>query len=340
MNSVKRSLLITILISIVSVGLVLWLTMSIDDPIDLSKIDPFYLLLALSFHVGSWFFWSERMKILVEASGGHLSFPKSFKILVSCFFAAGITPSEVGGEPVKIYLLTEENMTFGDATAVVVTERFLDVIFLVLISPLGLFIFRDLVLSGGLIVIPIIAVSFFVSVFSLLVLIIYRPEMVKSISTILFDIVLEIWRTERMQRLISRILKEIGSFIDGMWIISRKRSELTLASGCTVARWLIDLCVAPLILMGLGSEPYFIHSFAAQILLVVLLLAPITPGGSGIAEIGSAAIFSTFVKGAPVGLFVVIFRLITYHVNLIVGAVASIIALKDLKIIKNILDLD
>ena len=302
-----------------------------------TKINPLYIVLALIFHISSLFIWSARMKILAKATGGSVSFLKSFEILLSSLFAACITPSEVGGEPVKIYLLSEENVSFGDATAVVVTERFLDVIFLVLVSPLGLFIFWDLVLTGGLIIIPIIAVAFFITVFSLLLLIMFRPEVLKSIVNLIFGIILRIWRGERIKRIINRINDEIDTFINGMWTLAKKRSEMALASGCTVSRWLIDLCTVPLILIGMGSEPYVVYSFGAQILLVVLLLAPITPGGSGIAEIGSATIFSTFIESVPVGVLVFLHRFVTYHFNLILGAVISALVLKDMKLVRRML---
>jgi len=341
MDRIFKSLLITVLISLASICIVLWFTEGTDDLRYLAEVDPLYIILAMAFHAGSWVLWSARMKILTRATGGEISFLKSFQILLSSLFAAGITPSEVGGEPVKIFLLSEEakgDMSLGDATAVVVTERFLDVIFLVLISPLGIIIFRGHVLSSGLIVIPIIAVAFFVTVFSILILIMYRPDVIKVIMNRIFEVILRVWKSERMKRLLKRIDEELGSFIKGMWIIAKNKYELVLASGCTVARWLMDLCVAPLILIGLGSAPNMVHSFAAQILLIVLLLVPITPGGSGIAEISSAAIFSTFVKDIPMVPFVFLFRFVTFYFNLILGAVISVIILKDIKLLRRLLE--
>jgi len=337
MDEVNRSLLITISISLLSIVAVIWLTMDAEDMAYFYEIDLRYIALAIAFHLGSWFMWSTRMKILTKTTGGFISSFTSFKILLCSLFAAGITPSEVGGEPVKIYLLTEENLSLGDATAIVFTERFLDVIFLVLISPMGIFIFRDIVLSGSLIIIPVIAVIFFFGVFSVIAMIMFRPDLVKRIANGTFGFILKIWKSELVKNLRTYIDEEIDAFVNSMWNMARNGYGLVAASGLTVARWFLELCIAPLILLAIGAEPYILYSFAAQILLVVLLLAPITPGGSGIAEIGSTAIFSTFIEGVPVGVFVVVFRLVTYHFNLIIGLVASIIVLKDMKIIRRLL---
>ena len=140
-----------------------------------------------------------------------------------------------------------------------------------------------------------------------------------------------------IKSIINIINEEIYTFINGILTLSKKRSEMSLASGCTLSRWLIDLCTVPLILVGMGSEPYIIYSFGAQLLLVVLLLAPITPGGSGIAEIVSATIFSTFIEGVPVVVLVFLHRFVTYHFNLILGAVISALVLKDMKLVRRML---
>ncbi|MDY6864810.1 MAG: flippase-like domain-containing protein [Halobacteriota archaeon] len=337
MDEVRRSLLITISISLLSVIAVIWFTMDGEAVAYFTNIDLRYIALAIAFHLGSWFMWSSRMKVLTGATGGFISSFTSFKILMCSLFAAGITPSEVGGEPVKIYLLTEENMSLGDATAIIFTERFLDVIFLVLISPIGIFVFRDIVLKGSLIIIPVIAVIFFFGVFSVVAMIMFRPDLVKRIANWTFEFVQKVWKSDRIKDLRRYIEEEIDTFVNSMWSMARNGYGLVAASVLTVARWGLELCIAPLILLAIGSEPYLLYSFAAQILLVVLLLAPITPGGSGIAELGSTAIFSTFIEGAMVGVFVVVFRLVAYHFNLIVGLVASIVVLKDMSIIRRFL---
>ncbi len=50
-------------------------------------------------------------------------------------------------------------------------------------------------------------------------------------------------------------------------------------------------------------------------------MMPTTPGSSGVAEIGTAALYAPLIPTPLLGVFVVLFRLITYHMNLIAGAI-------------------
>lgn len=337
MDKVKKSLLFSVLVSLVSIVVVIWFTMDLEDFGQISKIDPLYLIIALFFHMGSWVVWSARIKTLTKASGGYIPFLKTFKIVVSSLFAAGITPSQAGGEPMRIYLLTED-MKAGDATAVIFTDRFLDMAFLILVSPLSLVIFRDVVFSGGLIVFLVFTIALFAVAILLTVLIMYRPEIIKKGVKRFRGPITRFRGKERADQLINRIDGEIDSFVESMWGLSKRRIELVFALLFTIAYWSMEFFIASLILMGLGYPPKILHTFAAQILLTVIVLVPLTPGSSGIAEFGFAALFSTFVKGAPMGVFVVLWRLITYHFNLIAGGVAISKVLGDTKLIKRVLE--
>ena len=48
---------------------------------------------------------------------------------------------------------------------------------------------------------------------------------------------------------------------------------------------------------------------------------PTTPGSAGVAEGGVAALYSVLIGSSLIGVFVLLFRLITYHMNLIAGAI-------------------
>ncbi|MDY6964995.1 MAG: flippase-like domain-containing protein [Halobacteriota archaeon] len=337
MDNVKKSLLISILVSLVSILLVIWFTMDMEEIRQLSKIDPLYLIIAIAFHVGSWVVWSVRIKTLTKASGGYISFSRTFKIVVSSLFAAAITPSQAGGEPMRIYLLTED-MKAGDATAVIFTDRFLDMAFLILISPLSLVIFRDVIFSGGLAVFLIFTAVLFALTITLTVLVMYRPETIKRGVRRASGLIVRFRNEDAADQLIDRIDGEIDSFVASMWNLARRRLDLLFASLCTVAYWSMEFLIASLILMGLGHPPAVLHTYAAQILLTVIVLVPITPGSSGIAEFGFAALFSTFAKSAPMGVFVVLWRFITYHLNLIAGGVAISRVLGDMKVVKKVLE--
>jgi len=96
----------------------------------------------------------------------------------------------------------------------------------------------------------------------------------------------------------------------------------------TAAFWLCLFSIAPVILLGLGKPvPYFqavIWQFVIQMIIVYLPL----PGGSGAAELGLASLFVYFVPPSVLGIFVLVWRLLTYYVSLFFG---GLIALGNLK---------
>jgi uncharacterized protein (TIRG00374 family) len=79
--------------------------------------------------------------------------------------------------------------------------------------------------------------------------------------------------------------------------------------------------IPSMIFLGLGLKPFFILSYSAQILLIVVIMMPTTPGSSGVAEGLIAGLYSVLIGSSLIGIFILIFRFITYHFNLIIGAI-------------------
>ncbi|MEM2086719.1 MAG: flippase-like domain-containing protein, partial [Archaeoglobaceae archaeon] len=58
------------------------------------------------------------------------------------------------------------------------------------------------------------------------------------------------------------------------------------------------------------------------LIIVVISLIPLTPGSSGIAETSMAYLYSNFVDLSILGSLVAIWRLITYHMTIILSALS------------------
>jgi uncharacterized protein (TIRG00374 family) len=99
--------------------------------------------------------------------------------------------------------------------------------------------------------------------------------------------------------------------------------KIALVKGAilTVALWSVGFMIPSMILLGLDQPPFFIESYAAQVLLIIIIMMPTTPGSSGVTEGGAAALYSVLIGSSVLGVFVILFRLITYHMNLILGAI-------------------
>ncbi|MDY6959540.1 MAG: flippase-like domain-containing protein, partial [Halobacteriota archaeon] len=102
------------------------------------------------------------------------------------------------------------------------------------------------------------------------------------------------------------------------------KMSLLIAMIFTSLFWLAEVSIASLILIGLGMAPMWSASFSAQIILAVFITIPITPGSSGVAELGITSLYGTLVtSSAMLGLFVLIWRFVTYYINFIIGGIAG-----------------
>lgn len=81
-----------------------------------------------------------------------------------------------------------------------------------------------------------------------------------------------------------------------------------------------------------------VAAYAAQVLVTIISIASMTPGSSGVVEIGATPIFALFVSSSMVGVVVVVWRAITFYMNIIIGGFVSIKILKDTDIINRLLE--
>lgn len=280
-----------------------------------------FFLAAIGFNILYWFLWGARLKILSNAIDPSLKIGlwKSTKIVIANLFLASITPSMAGGEPVRIYLLNKEGLSVGGATASVLSERLLDVIFLLVCVPFAFFIFRehftnDAIRIGLTIAILVFLVAIFIFIYA-----IKYPEKTK---------VFLIWINNKFSRkkdkkeFIEKVNSEVDNFHSSMVFYFKKgRKSLLFAGFLTIIFWFSGWMIPSMILMGLGFSPMILQSFSAQALLIIIVMMPTLPGSAGVTEGGAAALYSVLIGTSLLGVFVLLFRLITYHMNLIAGTI-------------------
>ena len=92
--------------------------------------------------------------------------------------------------------------------------------------------------------------------------------------------------------------------------------------------WISECVTASLILVGLGQPPLFFESFVINLILAILMMLPLTPGSSGIAEVGATSMYALFIPSAILGIFVVIWRLVLYYFNIALGIISSILIVR------------
>ena len=96
----------------------------------------------------------------------------------------------------------------------------------------------------------------------------------------------------------------------------------------TTVYWVFEFLIASFILIAIGSKPFFIESFIVQLIIAIIMMVPLTPGSSGVAEISATSLYGLFVPSSIVGVFVLLWRLILYYFNIFVGVLASVLIVR------------
>ncbi len=321
--------LISIILSISVILLILYFTVNVNTLTYLShvNIQYEYFFLAVFLGIFSWFVWGWRLQVLSNAidRNVHISLWEATKIVIANLFLANITPALAGGEPLRIYLLKKDGMSLGGATAAILGERLIDAICVLIFIPFAFFIYQDYLNNTYLTVGLFIGIVLFVLFLIFFLYALKNPSKIKSFLIFLNKKISRLIRKREQNepgKIVNFIEKEVDSFHEGMmFFIGKEKITFVYVSILTVAYWAICFMIPSMLLLGLGLPPYFIESYAAQMLLLVIVTIPTTPGSSGVAEVSISGLYGVLIGGYLLGVFVLLFRLITYHMNLLAGAI-------------------
>jgi len=326
-KNVRLPIILSVLLSVSIIIVILYFTIDEQTINYLTKtpINYSYFIAAAAINILYWGLWGLRLKILSTAiePNFNISLWKSTKIVIANLFLANITPSMAGGEPVRIYLLNKDGLHAGGATAAVLGERLLDALFLLICVPFAFFIFGQYITDGVFNTLLYIAIIFFVIVVILFAFALKQPQRTKRLALWVANKLSKFSKKpEKFENGVEKISTEIDHFHESMMFFVTKGKKTFLFAGLITALfWLTGWIIPVLILLGLGITPFIIESFAAQILLVIIAMMPTTPGSTGVSEGGTAALFGVFIPASLIGVFVLLYRFITYHMGLILGVI-------------------
>ena len=327
----KKWLFISIGFSLVVLVIILFLTINENTLTYLKEINLWFLLLAFMTHVLTMCFWAWRVQKMTGSLGYQIGFFYSLNLVFANLLAAAITPAQAGGEPVRIHELYKAKVPLGDATAIVIMERVLDGIALAALAAFSMIVLTDQWKSLGAVSEVMIYVTwiFVAGCLFLFYLAVRRPDTVKSVVNRCTLVLTKKWENKRVEALIARADKEIDNF-QGATIrfVHTAKGGLIWGMFFTLLYWVSEIITASLILVGLGQPPLILESFVIQLILAILMMMPLTPGSSGIAEVGATSMYVLFIPASIVGIFVVIWRVVLYYFNIALGIVSSLIIVR------------
>jgi uncharacterized protein (TIRG00374 family) len=324
----KKWLWISFGFSLAVLVIVLYFTVDAATFRYLRELNVFFLVLALSVHLAALCMWAFRIQFMCRSLGYRVGFFHSFNLVCANMLLASITPSNAGGEPVRIHELYKVGVTLGDATAVVIMERILDLLVLGIGAAFCfLFLGSEWQQLGS--VYSSIMYIFWVVITAIVIFFIYsvrNPDFLKRFIHRVSGIFTRKWESKNVEKFASTVDREVDNFHQGLSdFASHGKAGLVSGTVFTILFWLLEFSVVSFLLLGLAQPPIFIESIIAQLIIGLIMFIPLTPGASGIAEISFTSLYGLFVNSSILGILVVLWRALLFYFNILLGIIASLV---------------
>ncbi len=253
----------------------------------------------------------DMLRLKTIAKGYNIDYPYTYAYQMSLIatFGATITPAHIGGELILFYLLRR----LGVKTRKI----------------WGTILFKTV--SGF---------SFFLVAFPIFLLYTFsNEEILKKVFIlivifILFSLVsLPIFKWFKGFERNGRFSKKIKLYCYTILHFWRHKKFLFLkACLYSVLLYLVFLSFAPVLMKSFHVEFNWLEIYLIQLPLVYAIFTSPSPGGSGVGELGSAAIFEGLVPPSALGLFVILWRFLSQYLSAFLGGVIfSLIVYRDWK---------
>lgn len=291
----------------------------------LARLDPRAIGMIIGLMVLYWACDALRIMALASALGADLRALHCMRVSLIGAAAANLTPFNSGGEALQAYLLSRRGLTVGEATAIVAVKTFLNAVArlcLGLTIPTWLILIGEWRFPRGVDIALRIGLFLYACGLGVAVYLILRPEVINAVIVPLVRsrTVTRLLGSEKAERFLAFVRRTIGEFRDGLAAFLRRgKGALIMVVILSFAAWLILISIPALVLRAFGIYIPFAKTLGVAIVFYFASAYAPTPGSSGVAEIGFAALFSSIVPVSLLGPFVAVWRLLTYHLTIAAG---------------------
>jgi len=327
-NAIIKGLKLTLIIGLVISSFIIIFTIDKDSLTRVIKIFDFkYISLLFLLIVLIWIIAGARLKLLVNTVGGYITLIDAIIIFLSGSFVSNVTPFASGGGPFQIIFLHKKGINVGKSSTVIVTQFVLRLFFFGILTPI-FFVFFHQSISPGALPSYLFYFAFGIGVLFSLFIIIFTlvPEITNKLIKKVFEIKkinYFLKNSQRAKRFLVKGRRELREFQKSLDLLKRYKLRLLAAGLLTIVYWSLLFMVIPVILSGLDLNPEFLKAYIMQTIFYLVLPYMPSPGGSGIAEIGFATIFVSFIPGNFIGLVTFTWRLFTFYLVLLIGGILA-----------------
>jgi uncharacterized protein (TIRG00374 family) len=276
------------------------------DAQDLLRLEAFslrFLLLAAGLRLVPWITKTLRLLNWMRFLGHPFSFLQGLRITIMSELGAAVSPTLVGGEPVKAGMLYGKGVSFGESTSLTSIAAVEDLTFYLVGMPLA-FVFTSAFQIGR--VERVVTEDVFDHWW------VYAVLGAVVLALILVGILIR--RTTAMPRFRERLRnfwREFKRLYEET--IKRGKNRFALNVGLSAVHWIARYSVVSALAMSLGYEVNFLNVILLQWLVFAVMAFIPTPGATGGAEGIFLLLFSTMLPREAIGTILIGWRFLDYY---------------------------
>jgi len=322
--NVKLGFTIFLAITVVSATIILYLDVDRNTWTSLKRIRPQYDLLAIILVLSQWLLNGLRFKILINSFEKKVGFWTSFNAFMGNIFMSAMTPSQSGGGPLQIYILTRAGIPVAEAFTGCLMGAVLTVVCLV-ISNLVVFLFKSSFRihfghhMGAVFVVAFIVFLFMTIIFMLSI---FKIKLIKRIFGKLMLFMYRFFKIKKRFTATKKMMQGLEQYSRCMLTYAgAKRYRVFIAGLITMLCICINALIAPVLLAGLNIHQNITKVFIIQFIIFFIAYFSPTPGGSGLAEFSNYWVMASVnVEQNMLGVYTLIWRFFTSFMGVGIGA--------------------
>ncbi|HKJ69722.1 MAG TPA: lysylphosphatidylglycerol synthase transmembrane domain-containing protein, partial [bacterium] len=265
---------------------------------DFANFAPGYFLLTIALIGVPWLTKSLRLANWIQLTHRQLSFREIFRITVASDLGAAISPTAIGGGPIKAAMLSRRKFSVGESVSLMSVMPVEDIVFFLIALPVALFISPTLGVNS----LPDLELN-------LQKILFWVGVGIAGIGAIGF-IAARIFSETRVVKKIRGWLREFWTDFFAAYDLMIRRGKLRFAGNLCIAgiQWTARYAIVPLLLYSLGHPVNFLQFFILYWMLASLASFVPTPGATGAAEGAFLLVFGKFIPSATLGLAMIGWR--------------------------------
>lgn len=312
-------------LSVLTIGLVLYFTVTKQTVHALRNFDPGYLLALLGIWVIAFSMDAVSFILYTRGTSARLGIVASFKAAAYRVFFNLITPFSFGGQPFVVYYLQREGVPPGKGSSIVMVKLLIISGWVLAGAAAGFIFFHNhitrvsaintLFLVAG--IIQVVAIAAIVVGF-------LKPRIMVRVLTAIGDLFGRFRFVKNTGRLRRQIVHE--AFIAKRSFKAYFRGHFLSFSLGTLAigiMYCVEVMTLWVIFLGLGVDLPFATGIAIGALLLFLLPILPTPGAAGLGDALFIVLFAGLVPYYLLGIAVVLWRFFYNYLTAMTGAIFS-----------------